>query len=112
METILVKEKPDLPAWVKNCNNSLSPNSIFALSKTTNSLVKCLKNQSVKEINFYLEQVDINNMNSYHIVNVLRHLYSIRKSLSHWHNIEKNVRQELKSRGLEVNILLYGLDED
>lgn len=111
MKNTLLIQKIDLPAWIKNSNNSLAPNSIFALSKTTNSLFNFLRNHSLEEVNFCLEKVDIKNMNSYHIVTVLRTLYPMRKVLSNWKVIEFNVRKELENRGLEVDVLLFGLNE-
>lgn len=82
------------------------------MSKTTNSLVNFLSNHSLEEVNSCLGQVDINKMNSYHIVTVLRVLYPMRKSLSNWNSLLSNVRTELDNRGLEVKVILFGLNEN
>jgi hypothetical protein len=120
-EDLIIKviEEPAKPmAWVINVNNTNAPNSIFAISKTINSLIRHMesdKDNQLNNINSALESINPETVNPYHMVAVLRSLYSVRVQVPSWKVVEKNLRQRLSERGLnseyDANVLMHGLDE-
>ena len=104
--------------WLANVNNPGAPDSTAAYVDTIRSLHAEMTEDGkngFSSINGKLGLIDFNLINPYHVVILLRTLFSIRHQLPEWHAIENACRQELTLRfrqQVDVGSLMRGLDVD
>jgi hypothetical protein len=111
---------PKPMAWLKNVNNRDAPPSIFAVSKTMNSLFRQLeadKDNKFVNIDRALAEINPEEANPYHAVAVMRALVPFRERLTSWSKVEAAMRDVFsrrfaKSEELRIDVLMHGLSAD
>lgn len=105
-------------AWLDNVNDPHAPDSTEAYVRTIRSLHFDLRvdvRSNFRNIDAALEYVQLDRMNPFHIVLVLRNLFPLRGTLSNWASLQQAVRGKLIVRfGGQMNIatMMQGLNRE